>query len=121
MNKFVPQCLLQNTICQLNSNETCNNGGKCIPLDENIASKNKFFCMCPKSFSGDRCEIANTKIMVSFHENITLSQSMVSHFIQIIKKNNPMNGSTFTTISINNKSAIIYWSHPFHIAFIKLF
>jgi hypothetical protein len=121
MNKFGSRCLLHNTICQSNPNGTCDNGGQCVPVDENLESYQKFFCICRKSFTGNRCETPNTKIIVSFHQNITLPQSMMVHFIQVMNDNIPNNGSTFTTISMKERSAIVYWSHPFHIAFIKLF
>jgi hypothetical protein len=85
-----------------------------------MTSDKKFFCICPKSFSGDRCEIFNTKITVSFHENITLPQSIMVHFIQVMDNSLPNNGSTFAAVSIKEKSANIYWSLPFHISFIKL-
>ena len=41
---------------------TCQNGGQCIPVDEHMISDKKFFCICPKGFSGERCEILDTKI-----------------------------------------------------------
>ena len=81
----------------------------------------KFTCICPKGFSGDLCEIPDTKVIVSFHKSIALSQSMLVHFIQIFNDAQPENTSTFKTIPFNQNSVTIYWSRPFHIVFIELF
>ena len=84
MNKFGSRCLLTNTICQINDNSTCQNGGQCISNDDYLVSKQKFICICRKGFSGDRCEIADNKLILSFDKNIILSQSIFIHFIEVI-------------------------------------
>ncbi|CAF5076192.1 unnamed protein product, partial [Rotaria sp. Silwood1] len=72
INKFGYRCLIPNTICQMNNNNlTCQNGGQCIPIDEHMSSSNKkFSCICPKGYSGDRCEIIDNKITLTFEEDI---------------------------------------------------
>ncbi|CAF0995427.1 unnamed protein product [Rotaria sp. Silwood1] len=121
MNKWGSRCLLRSTICHSNQNITCYNGGQCMPTDEHVVSNKKFKCICQKGFTGDRCEIADNKIILSFHRDIILSDSFLVHFIQVIDNAPPTNGSTFKMISINQKTMIIHWSYPFHIAFIQLF
>ena len=118
--KFGSRCLLDNDICQSNSNATCYNGGECIPVDELLVYDKKFFCICPKHFTGERCEIPATKITLSFHQDIVLPQSMMVHFIEVVNKAPPINGSTFATIAVNQKAATVYWARPFHIAFMQL-
>ncbi|CAF0917709.1 unnamed protein product, partial [Rotaria sordida] len=76
LHKWGSQCLLHNTICYSNQNATCQNNGKCIPIDENIISDKPFICICPKGFSGERCEIVDSKIILSFHKDIILPQTM---------------------------------------------
>ena len=51
-----------------NNNSTCQNGGQCIPNDDYIISNQKFTCICPKGFSGDRCEIVDNKLILSFEK-----------------------------------------------------
>ncbi|CAF3312330.1 unnamed protein product [Rotaria sp. Silwood2] len=121
INRFGPRCLLDNKLCELDQNTTCLNGGQCIPIDEHIVSKNKFSCICSKGFSGDRCEIADSKIIVSFHKNIPLSQAMLVHFIRVIDNAPPERATTFKTIPAHQNSIIIYWSRPFHLVFVELF
>ncbi|CAF1335321.1 unnamed protein product [Rotaria sordida] len=84
LNKWGSQCLLHNTICYSNQNATCQNNGKCIPIDENIVFDKPFICICPKGFSGERCEIVDNKIILSFHKDIILPQTMFVHFIRAI-------------------------------------
>ena len=121
LNKFSSRCLLSSTVCQSNSNDTCYNGGHCIPVDGDFTSEKKFFCICGKGFTGDRCEIPDTKILLSFHKDIVLPQSITVYFIRTDPDEIPDNGSTFSTVSSYQRTAIVYWKYPFHIAFIKLF
>ncbi|CAF3851051.1 unnamed protein product [Rotaria sordida] len=82
INKFGYQCLIAKTICQMNNNLTCQHGGQCIPADEYMSSSNKkFSSICPKGYSGDRCEIVDNKIILTFEDYIVLSQSIFIHFI----------------------------------------
>ena len=120
IHKWGPQCLLESTVCHSDLNTTCLNNGQCIPADQHVASNKKFKCICQKGFSGDRCETTDTKIIVSFHKDILLPQSILVHFIHAISNALPANGSTFVTIPISQRTATIYWSDPFHIAFVEL-
>ncbi|CAF1509173.1 unnamed protein product, partial [Rotaria sordida] len=120
-HKWGSQCLLHNTICYSNQNATCQNNGKCIPIDENIISYKSFICICPKGFSGERCEIVDSKIILSFHKDIILPQIMFVHFIRAIDNGPHENGSTFKTILADQKSVTIQWAHPFHVAFLDFF
>ncbi|CAF3988067.1 unnamed protein product [Rotaria sordida] len=82
INKFGYQCLIAKTICQMNNNLTCQHGGQCIPADEYMSTSNKkFSCICPKGYSGDRCEIVDNKIILTFEDYMVLSQSIFIHFI----------------------------------------
>ena len=81
------------------NNSTCQNGGQCIPNDDYIISNQKFTCICPKGFSGDRCEIVDNKIILSFEKDIILSQSIFIHFIEVINNNAPIRSTTFTNNS----------------------
>ncbi len=104
MNKWGHQCLLRSIICQLNKNETCFYGGTCISINENVISDQKFLCICPKGFSGDRCEISDTQLILSFDKDIILPEYILVHFIEIIPNDEHKNGSTFKMIPINNNS-----------------
>ncbi|CAF4353476.1 unnamed protein product [Rotaria sp. Silwood2] len=120
INKFGYQCLLVNTICDMDKNLTCQNGGQCIPTDEYTISNHKFICLCPKGYIGDRCEIADTKIILSFGNDIVLSQSIFIHFIQVVNDSTPIRTTTFRTIPLTQHLLALYWSQPFHLMFIEL-
>jgi hypothetical protein len=121
LNKWGSQCLLDDVVCHSDENATCQNGGQCIAIDENMVSDKKFICLCSHGFSGKRCEKADNKIIVSFHKDIILPPTILVHFIRVIDKGPPENGSTYKTIPIDQKSVIILWSPPFHVAFVELF
>jgi hypothetical protein len=121
LNKWGSQCLLHDVICHSDQNATCQNGGQCIPITENMVSDKQFICLCSHGFSGKRCEIVDNKIIVSFHKDIILPQTIFVHFIRVIDNGPPENGSTYKTIPIDQKSIIIYWSRPFHVAFVEFF
>jgi hypothetical protein len=130
INKFGSRCLLNNTVCQDNS--LCQNGGQCVPNDEYLVSKQNFTCLCRKEFRGDRCEIVETKLILSFDKNIVLTQSIFIHFFRVINRTEdinfieviddiePLRSTTFRTIPLQQDTLTIYWSQRFHLVFIEL-
>ncbi|CAF4136103.1 unnamed protein product [Rotaria sp. Silwood2] len=120
VNKFGYRCLLTNTICEMDKNLTCQNGGQCIPASAYMISDKNFICICPKGYTGDQCEIVEKKIILSFENDIVLSQSIFIHFIQMINNNPSMTTTTFRIIPFTQQLLTIYWSRPFHLIFIEL-
>jgi hypothetical protein len=120
-NKWGSRCLLHSQVCQSSGNATCHNGGQCIPVDQYATSNKKFECICPKGFYGDTCQIPRNEIILSFEKDIISPASMFVHFIEVVYNSSPEIGVTFKTIPINRDPATIYWSRPFHIAFVELF
>ncbi|UJR10342.1 hypothetical protein I4U23_014548 [Adineta vaga] len=120
INKFGSLCLLNNNICQFNNNTQCRNGGQCIPISVDMESQKQFTCICTKGFTGERCEIQDTKIILSFHKQIVLSESMFVHFIQINHDAAPERSTTFRVLGENHDFVTIYWSYPFHLVFVEL-
>ncbi|CAF2987865.1 unnamed protein product, partial [Rotaria sp. Silwood2] len=119
--KFGHRCLLTDKICEINNNLTRQNGGQCMPIDERMRSKKKFICICQKSYSGDRCEMVDNKIILSFRNDITLSSSMFIHFIEVVRKSVPKRTTTLLTIPPAQKSHTIHWPILFHLVFIEIF
>ncbi len=117
LGKFGPRCLLKQMACQ---DAPCLNDGHCVPMDEHVPSENKFFCMCPEGFRGDRCEIPNIKIVVSFHKDILLLQTMHAHLIQTFDDQIPRRTTKHMKIPIDDNSVTVYSSHPFHILVVEL-
>ncbi|CAF4238506.1 unnamed protein product [Rotaria sp. Silwood2] len=121
IDRFGSRCLLTNPVCQLDQNIACKNGGQCIPQHAYVQYKKKYTCICPKGFTGEKCEIAETKIRISFHPDITLPQSMLIHFIRVMNDDPPERATIFKTIPVNQDAAIVYWPYPFHVVFIEFF
>lgn len=119
--KFGPRYLLNNSVCPFNQNTTCLNGGQCVPVDEHMAIKRKFICICQNGFSGEKCEISAVKLVISFHKDISLPQSMLIHFIRVNIQAAPANATMFKAIPVSQNAITVYWSQSFHIAFIELF
>ncbi|CAM4839513.1 unnamed protein product [Rotaria magnacalcarata] len=59
--KFGSRCLLTDRICEVNNNLTCQNNGRCIPTNDDMISNDKFKCICPKGYSGERCQTIDNK------------------------------------------------------------
>jgi hypothetical protein len=125
INKFGSKCLITNTICQKNNNSTCQNGGQCIPNIDDHLSSQSFVCICPKGFNGNRCEISDKKLIISFGKDIVLSEEIFIHFIDIFSMRVPVEfagrATTFQKIPVRQDSVTIYWSQRFHIAITELF
>jgi hypothetical protein len=117
VNKIGPRCLINDITCQ---NITCLNSGECIPIDEYKTFNKTFVCICPKEFLGDQCEIARTKLMMIFDKNITVPSSILIHFIEAKLDASPVRTTIFKTTLSEQDSIIVYWSLPFHIAFVEL-
>ena len=120
LDRWGPRCYLRNTICQSNGTSFCLNNGQCILNDDNLISTEKFFCICPKGFSGERCELEDAKIIISFNENIVLSDTLIVHFVQIERNSRRKNGTTFQSIPLHQNEITIRWSRDFHIVFGEL-
>jgi hypothetical protein len=108
LRKWGSQCLLQSIVCQSDQNNTCQNGGECIPVDDNMISDKDFICLCPRGFTGDRCEKRDTTLIVSFHKNISLPQSILFYFIREVNNVISENGLTYKTISSYQNSLTVH-------------
>ncbi|UJR17513.1 hypothetical protein I4U23_004408 [Adineta vaga] len=125
-NQFGSRCYLRNRICE---HFPCQNNGSCVPNDDFMVSNNqKYICICSKGFSGAQCEIIDNQLDIIFDKNIHLSHSVFIHFIRIIPfnefaeeipKTSPQRSTTLQAISQATNSIKVYWSQPFHLAFIE--
>ncbi|CAF0745807.1 unnamed protein product [Adineta steineri] len=85
-----------------------------------MISNKKFTCICQNGYIGDRCELEDNKIIISFEKSITLSESIFIHFIEVINNDQPKRSTTFQTIPVQHDFITIFWSRQFHIVFIEL-
>ncbi|CAF0930075.1 unnamed protein product [Adineta ricciae] len=123
---FGSDCYIQNRICHRFQSE---NDGTCIPRDDFMlpSTKQKYFCICPKGFSGSRCQLVDTEINLIFDKEMQISQSIFIHFLRIIPygqsavipKSSSERLTTLQTVSQATNSIRIYWSKPFHLTFIE--
>ena len=120
MDKFGSRCFLSDPIRQNNNSSPCQNGGQLIPHDEYLILNPRIICSCPKGFSGDQCESADNQLILSFDENIVISQQIFLHFIEVTIRA-PKRATTFRMLPVKQDSMRIYWSQPFHLVFTELF
>ena len=120
VDRFGRRCLLRRTICQADSNHTCFNGAQCIPIDGDEIYSKTFTCICRKGFTGERCELVDKPISLSFHRDINLGQSILLHFIRAFDHAPPENGSAYKLIPASQRVVTVFWAHPFHIALAEL-
>jgi hypothetical protein len=122
-NKFGAQCLLDNKMRQVYSYSRCYNGGVCLPADEYTTAYESCYCLCPKGFSENKCEIPDTKIILSFDKDIRLSlPSVISlRFIYLNGSTAPVDDHSWQIVCPNGTTTIGYWARPFHMAFVQIF
>ena len=118
MNKIGARCLIDDGICR---NTTCLNEGKCISVDEYGMAEKKFVCICSKGYTGNRCEIVRTKLLLTFDQKLRLPPSILIHFIEVKLDASPIRTTTFQTVSFAQNPRTVYWSLPFHLVFVELF
>ena len=117
LHRFGPRCLLRHKVCS--ANDTCRNGGSCIPNDEFTPFAEKFTCICPKGYIGKRCETIENGILLSFEPDIISTQSIFIHFIRVMNNDHPQRATTLRTIPFRQESLLIQWSQPFHLVFVE--
>ena len=117
LNKIGPRCFIDDQICQPT---TCFNKGKCLSVDEYRTSKKRFVCLCSQGFTGDLCQIDQTKVLLTFHPKVNLPSFIFIHFIEVKLDSSPIRTTTFKSIHFNQNLTTIYWSLPFHLVFIQL-
>ena len=120
LDRFGARCSLRQTICQSNPNGTCYNGGTCISADEYTPSDRKVFCICPRDFTGRKCETPNAKIIVSFQRDIPSFRSMIVHFVISSRFDIPYIGRISQTLSIYQRIVTLYRIEQFHFALLQL-
>ncbi|CAF1251589.1 unnamed protein product [Adineta ricciae] len=126
-NYFGSRCYLRNRICD---NSPCENKGSCFSYDDFVlpSINPKYFCICPKGFSGDRCQLIDTEINLIFDKEISLFHSIFVHFIRIVPYHeygyeipplSPSRSTSLQSISQASNSLRMYHSQPFHLIFIE--
>ncbi|CAF1336384.1 unnamed protein product [Adineta ricciae] len=118
IHKFGPRCLIP-SVCLSSIDPVCKNKGLCIPIDEYNLSTQRFMCICRRGFSGERCEIEDNKVILSFESDIVLSELMFIHFITAAQDAPPIRATILQTFPVKQKSITIQWSRPFHLVFIE--
>ena len=117
INKFGSRCFLFDQTHS--TNNSCQNGGQYIPNDNNARLQDKFTCICPAGFSGDQCQLNDSKIILSFNREIAKSESFFIHFMEYILVLGFIRSTTFQTIPVQQNLVTIYSSQPFHLVFIE--
>ena len=123
-NRYGSRCFLDDLICQINGNSTCLNGGQCISDENHLMSDQKFECLCKSGYSGDRCEIKDVQLNLTFEHLIIQEQKHVFiHFIGAPSINDGnIAGSRRTTIEViafQQDFITMYWSKVFYLVLLS--
>ena len=121
IGRFGRRCYIENDVCdEKNSSLICLNGGRCVPSSGPVLEEQGWTCLCPKEFTGDRCERKQTSLIITFDEKMTLPPSMLIHFIESHRWRDPDHSTTFKSIPINDAPIRIYRPKPFDLVFLEL-
>ena len=93
-----PKVPFERFSCQKDGDTSCYNGGQCVPHDNHVESNSTFDCLCHPGFRGERCDLIDTKIILSLDSSVRKPPKMLIHFIEVITDHCPKNGSTFKII-----------------------
>ena len=114
--RFGPRCYLTRTVC---ASQPCQNGGLCVPGDLERRAILPYTCLCKEGYSGDRCELINTRIGISFQSSIRIPTSILVHFISIYNGSHPVRITALRKIAFNQDSAMAYTSRAFRLIFVQ--
>ena len=119
------QCYLNNT-CNY---KQCFNGGQLIPYDLRYVwnGEGECGCICTEEYTGNQCQYEQTKIDLSFDNQIRIPSSLMIYFITVqprseffVTKAKPIQRSVRKKILFNQDSLTLYVSFQFHIAFAEI-
>ncbi|CAF1384121.1 unnamed protein product [Adineta ricciae] len=117
LERFGPRCYLLRSSCQ---SDSCLNGGTCVPGDQRhtFSHRNNLACICPEQYSGDRCEHQQTQIEIAFHDQLSIPQSLIIHFIVVRKGAEHIQTSIMKKIRFDQNSLSFYVSFTFNLIFV---
>lgn len=115
LHKQGSRCYLSSA-CRFNP---CRNDGLCIPNNEKLF-ENEFTCICRDGFSGNRCEIIDSRIDISFKGDMTIPQLLLAHFITVQQESEPTNIIVVRKIPFDQEMAVLYVNLPFHLIFVEI-
>ena len=118
MGRFGPRCYLILRACM---SQPCLNDGECVSIDfeRRRLARLEYTCLCKDGYSGDRCEIVDTRIDISFQPNIRIPTSILVHIISIYNNRDPARITALRKIAFNQDSAIVYTSKEFRLIFVQ--
>ena len=120
LNRIGPRCLIK-SICQ---NETCHNGGICVPYSTRESLKS-FICVCPQGYSGRFCQERQVSLLISF-SNIEIPEYLLLHYIYVdtsylAKKLIQLPRTTiFKKIPYNQNDIQLSMPFPFHLIYAQI-
>ena len=118
-NRLGTRCLISSTICERSIETPCFNGGECIVTEDYDGLNGQFICLCKQGFSGKNCKLVDNKLILSFDQEIDLSQSIFIHYIHL-SSDSVERSTTFKSIPIRQDFVTINSSNSYEIAFVEL-
>lgn len=115
LQKQGPRCYLNST-CYTNP---CKNGGLCTPRIEQL-SGSQYMCLCLDGFFGDLCEQIASRIDITFEISMTIPQFLLTHFITVRERANPLQTTIARKIPPDQDYLNIFIDIPFHLTFVEM-
>ena len=115
LGKFGPRCYLKY------ATTLCENGEANVPDHIYSVKRNQTQCICPEGFSGSRCEVADSKITISFESNMPVRSLVSIHFIEVFGKTKPhIHTTALKRIPFDTDAVTVFRKTPFHIVFAEV-
>ena len=117
LQKFGRRCELQISSCTEN---TCQNGGACVPFDQRISMKN-FTCICREGYFGMHCEYMKRKVEIWFTGGLTIPSAIIAHVISVPDKSiAPIRITMFKRSKIDEDSISLSINFKYHMIFVEI-
>ena len=117
LEKFGRCCRLRISSCTEN---TCKNGGACVPSDQRISMKN-FTCICNEGYFGMRCEYMKRKVEIWFTDGLIIPAAIIAHVISAPDKSAaPLRITLFSRSKIDQDSISLFINFEYHMIFVEI-
>jgi hypothetical protein len=78
-----------------------------------------FTCICGIGYSGDTCDVRDTRIEISFN-NVNIPQLLMIRFVTVQNDENPLITTMVKKVAFDQDSIVLYISVPFNLILVEI-